>query len=321
MTPETRSLRASSLMGGGAILCAALVLAFLTVGAAGSWSFILSFRGEKLITIALVAWAVPFSTVLFHTLSNNQILTPSIMGFDALFVLVQTLAVFLLGSAAVAQINPVLMFGGELALMTLFSLALYRVLYARLSVSLELLLLVGIICGVLFRSIAGLLQRVIDPGEFLVLQDRIFASFSTATSSEQACAAVLIGVSSLWAWLRLPAIDAMMLGRDRAIAVGVNHRQLSIEIFLIVTFQVAASTALVGPITFFGLLVVHLVYRLMPGASHRITIPLSVLLGFLLLISAQVMLERILGFVGTVGMIIEFLGGIVFVLLLIGSRR
>lgn len=321
MTPATRSLRARKVLGGGAVLCAALVLAFLTVGASGSWSFILSFRGDKLITIALVAWAVPLSTILFHTLSNNQILTPSIMGFDALFVLVQTLAVFLLGSTVVARIDPVLVFGAELALMTLFSLALYRLLYVRLSQSLELLLLVGIICGVLFRSIAGLLQRLIDPGEFLVLQDRIFASFSSATPSEQACAAVLIVGSSLWAWVRLPAIDAMMLGRDRAIAVGVNHRQLSVELFLIVTFQVAAATALVGPITFFGLLVVHLVYRLLPGASHRITIPLSVMLGFLLLISAQVVLERILGFVGTVGMIVEFLGGIVFVLLLIGSRR
>lgn len=321
MSPAARSLRARMLMGGAAALCAALVLAFLTVGATGDWSFILSFRGDKLITIGLVAWAVPFSTVLFHTLSNNQILTPSIMGFDALFVLVQTLGVFLLGSAQVAMMDPALVFGFELAVMTLFSFGLYQLLYSGMSRSLELLLLVGIICGVLFRSVAGLLQRLIDPSEFLVLQDRVFASFSGATPSEQACAAVLIGISSLWAWYRLPALDAMMLGRDRAIAVGVNHKQLTMEIFLIVTFQVAASTALVGPITFFGLLVVHLAYRLLPGAPHRMTIPLSVLLGFLLLVGAQVMLERILGFIGTVGMIVEFLGGIVFVLLLIGRRQ
>ena len=321
MSPADRSMRARVLITGTTALCAGLILAFLTIGATGDWGFVLSFRGDRLITIALVAWAVPFSTVLFHTLSNNQILTPSIMGFDALFVLIQTLGVFLLGSAEVGAMDPRLVFAGELAIMTLFSVGLYRLLYARMTRSLELLLLVGIICGVLFRSVAGLLQRLIDPGEFLVLQDRIFASFSGVSSSEQLSAAVLIGLSSAWAWYRLPAIDAMLLGRDGSIAVGVDHKRLSLEIFLIVTFQVAATTALVGPITFFGLLVVHLAYRLLPGAPHGMLIPLSVLLGSVLLVGAQVLLERLLGLIGTVSMIVEFVGGVVFVLLLIGGRR
>lgn len=321
MSPLARSMRARVLMGAGAAVCAVLALGFLTIGATGTWAFVLSFRGDKLVTIALVAWAIPFSTVLFHTLSNNQILTPSIMGFDALFVLVQTLGVFLLGSAQVAGLDPRLVFVGELAVMTLFSMTLYWSLYARMSHALEVLLLVGIICGVLFRSIAGLLQRLIDPGEFLVLQDRIFASFSSASDAEQACAAVIICVTSLWAWVRLPSLDAMLLGRSGAVAVGVNYDRIAKEIFLIVTFQVAASTALVGPITFFGLLVVHLAYRLLPGAPHRMTIPLAVLIGGVLLIGAQIVLERLLGFIGTVGMVVEFIGGIAFILLLIGARK
>lgn len=320
MSPAARLLRARTLFVASVLFLGVLVLAFLTVGATGDWSFILPFRGDRLLTIALVAWAVPFSTILFHTLSNNQILTPSIMGFDALFVLIQTIGVYFLGSSRISGMNPQLVFTGELVVMTLFSLALYRLLYARMSRSIELLLLVGIICGVLFRSVAGLFQRLIDPGEFLVLQDRIFASFSGATNSEQLCAAIVIALSSAWAWYRLPAIDVMLLGRDRAIAAGVDHNRLSLEIFLIVTFQVAATTALVGPITFFGLLVVHLAYRLLPGAPHRMLIPLSVLIGAVLLISAQVVLERLLGFVGAVGMIVEFVGGIAFVLLLIGRR-
>lgn len=321
MSPALRFLRARTLFAGAALISGLLVLAFLTVGATGAWSFVLPFRGDRLITIALVAWAVPFSTILFHTLSNNQILTPSIMGFDALFVLTQTIGVYLLGSARIGGMDPRLVFAGELIVMTLFSLALYRLLYTRMSRSIELLLLVGIICGVLFRSVAGLLQRLIDPSEFLVLQDRIFASFSGATNAEQLCAAVVIVLSSIWAWVRLPAIDVMLLGRDRALAVGVDHNRLSLEMFLIVTFQVAATTALVGPITFFGLLVVHLAYRLLPGAPHRLLIPLSVLIGLVLLVGAQVVLERLLGFIGTVGMIVEFVGGIVFILLLIGGRR
>lgn len=321
MTPQHRLFLARVLLGGAAALCAALTLAYLTVGAVGNWSFILSFRGDKLITVALVAWAVPMATVLFHTITGNQILTPSIMGFDALFVLVQTVGVFVLGSALVSQLDPRLVFGGELILMTVFSLLLYRLLYMRISRSLELLLLVGVICGVLFRSVSGLLQRLIDPGEFLVLQDRVFASFSGASGVEQACAAGLICLSSLWALYRLPALDAMRLGRTGALSVGVDHGRLTLEVFVLVTFLTAAATALVGPITFFGLLVANLAYRLLPGAPHRMVLPLACLLGFVLLVGAQVILERLLGFIGTVGMVVEFMGGLLFVALLIGTRK
>lgn len=320
MSPEARTTRARQVSGASVLVGAALVVAFLTVGAVGDWSFVLSFRGDKLITIALVACAVPLSTVLFHTMSDNRILTPSIMGFDALFVLIQTAGVFLLGSARVAQFDPRLVFAAELGAMTLFSLALYRLLFTRIARSLELLLLVGVICGVLFRSLAGLLQRLIDPGEFLVLQDRVFASFSGASGTDQAWAAMLILGAGVWCRVRLPALDALMLGRNGAIAVGVDHRRLTFETFVVVTLLVAASTALVGPITFFGLLVANLAYRVLPGAPHRMIVPLAILFGFILLAGAQVVLERLLGFTGTVGMVVEFVGGILFILLLIGRR-
>ncbi|MHC9235655.1 iron chelate uptake ABC transporter family permease subunit [Pseudooceanicola sp. 502str34] len=321
MSPDARFHRARLLalsLGG---LMALAVAVYMTLGAVGSWSFVLSYRGEKLLTILLVAWAVPVSTVLFHVISRNQILTPSIMGFDALFMLIQTLAVFLIGAATVTQWNPVLVFLGELTAMVAFSTLLFRWLFGRIAQSLELLLLVGIIFGVLFRSVAGLLQRLIDPGEFLVLQDRLFASFSGADPQVLAMSAALVAAASLWAIWRLPAIDAMILGRDGALAVGVPHRRLTAEVFLIVTLLVAASTALVGPITFFGLLVANLAYRLLPGAPLRLTLPLAGLLGALLLVGAQVVLERVLGFTGTVGMVIEFLGGLLFILLLIERAR
>ncbi|MBY6090457.1 iron chelate uptake ABC transporter family permease subunit [Maritimibacter alkaliphilus] len=321
MSPDTRIHRARVLalsLGG---LMALAVAVYMTLGAVGSWSFVLSYRGEKLLTILLVAWAVPVSTVLFHVISRNQILTPSIMGFDALFMLIQTLAVFLIGAATVTQWPPVLVFLGELTAMVAFSTLLFRWLFGRIAQSLELLLLVGIIFGVLFRSVAGLLQRLIDPGEFLVLQDRLFASFSGADPQVLAMSAALVAAASLWAIWRLPAIDAMILGRDGALAVGVPHRRMTAEVFLIVTLLVAAATALVGPITFFGLLVANLAYRLLPGAPLRLTLPLAGLLGALLLVGAQVVLERVLGFTGTVGMVIEFLGGLLFILLLIERAR
>ena len=59
----------------------------MTLGANGQWDFVLPFRGGKLAVMLLVAYAVAVSSVLFQTVTHNRILTPAIMGFDALYLL------------------------------------------------------------------------------------------------------------------------------------------------------------------------------------------------------------------------------------------
>ena len=44
------------------------------------------------------------------------------------------------------------------------------------------MLLVGLVIGVLFRSLSHLMQRIMAPNEFIVLQDRLFANFNTVNS-------------------------------------------------------------------------------------------------------------------------------------------
>ncbi|RYZ45149.1 MAG: hypothetical protein EOO72_04745, partial [Myxococcaceae bacterium] len=87
------------LMGGLALLC---VAAFMTVGAQGRWDFVLPFRARKVLTVVMVAYAIAVSTVLFQTVTENRVLTPAIMGFDTLYVLLQTCLLFFLGSTTVA---------------------------------------------------------------------------------------------------------------------------------------------------------------------------------------------------------------------------
>ena len=82
------------------------MIAFMTLGARGSWSFVLPFRGIKLLSLLLVAYAIAVSTVLFQTISGNRLLTPSIIGFDAMYTLLQTIMVFFLGAAGASSIDP-----------------------------------------------------------------------------------------------------------------------------------------------------------------------------------------------------------------------
>src|SRR5690606_10110387 len=132
---------------------------FMTLDAKGSWSFVLSFRGKKLLSLALVAYSVAVSTVLFQTVTNNRILTPSIMGFDALYVLIKTAVVFFFGVSALVSIDSQIQFVVELAVMVGFSFLLFRWLFLGEERSLHLLVLVGIVFGILFRSLSQLMQR------------------------------------------------------------------------------------------------------------------------------------------------------------------
>ena len=104
MPPRSNSRRSPALvLSLLAVLAVASAVAFMTLGARGSWSFILAFRGTKLLSMATVAYAIALSTVLFQTVTNNRILTPSIMGFDSLYALLQTLLVLVLGAATVSM--------------------------------------------------------------------------------------------------------------------------------------------------------------------------------------------------------------------------
>ncbi|WP_062118247.1 iron chelate uptake ABC transporter family permease subunit [Aureimonas sp. AU40] len=295
---------------------------FLTLGARGGWGFVLAFRGGRLLALATVAFAVAVSTILFQTVTENRILTPSVMGFDALFVLVQTALVFALGQGALVSLGPIPRFAVNVAVMTGFSLLLFRWLFLRETHSLHRLVLVGIVLGILFRSLSNFLQRILDPNAFQVLQDTLFASFSRADVGLLGVSLVLIAAASL-VLLRIGhRFDVLTLGRSHAISLGLDHHRTVMTILLCVSVLVAVSTALVGPVTFFGLLVASLARALVGDSRHRFVLPAAVLLAIVTLVGGQTILERVFRFDTALSIIVEFLGGLVFlVLVLRGAAR
>lgn len=317
MRGNRRRLPPALLIAGLGGLTLLSIVLFMTLGAKGSWGFLLAFRGTKVAAMVLVGYAIAVSTVLFQTIANNRILTPSIMGFDFLYRLIQTVLVFELGSAAVAAFDPRLRFGIEVGAMVAFSWLLYRWLFTGGARGLHLLMLVGIVFGVLFRSLAGFLQRVIDPNEFLAVQDRLFASFNRVDGRLLLVSALVVLAVSVVVWRKARVLDVLALGRDAAINLGVDHRREVMQVLAIVSVLVAVSTALVGPVTFFGLLVANLAYLLVDAQRHRLVLPVAALVAVLVLMCGQIVLERLLGFNGALSIVIEFLGGIVFLVILV----
>jgi iron complex transport system permease protein len=295
---------------------------FMVVGVQGNWGFVLEFRGMKLATMVVVAISVSVSTLIFQSIVHNRILTPSFMGFDSLYQLVQTVLIFTMGSAFVATWDTGTRFLFEMALMVLFAVLLYRMVFSGGRRNIYMLMLVGIIFSVLFRSLNGFLQRIIDPNEFLMVLDRYFASFNRPEQDLLLLSAAVVLLASIWVWRNVTLLDVVALGRDTAINLGVNYNQFVIRSLLIVSVLVAGATALVGPFAFLGLLVVNIAYLLVPSHRHSLLIPASIGITMITLTAGQMVLEQWLGFGTALSVIIEFVGGLFFIFMLVrGSAK
>ncbi|MGY1848148.1 iron chelate uptake ABC transporter family permease subunit [Blastococcus sp. SYSU DS1021] len=304
-----------------AVLAVVAVAAFLTVGVSGSWSFALQMRGRRVAAMVVVGVAIAVSTVLFQTVANNRILTPEIMGFDRLFVLIQTLGVFLLGASTVTSTDPRLRFLVEVVVLVAFGAGLYRLLFGRTARDVYVLVLLGVVLGGLFLSLTLLVSRLIDPNEFLTLQDLMFASFNSVDVRLLTLSAVVVGLVTVAVWRLLPRLDVVALGRDTAIGLGVEHRRVVNRALLAVAVLVGVATALVGPVTFLGLLVANLARQLLGTHRHAWVLPGAALLAVLALVGGQLVLERVFGFNSALSIVINFVGGIVFIALLVRESR
>lgn len=304
------------------VVAIALAILYLVIGLnSRNWDFALSLRVPKLVAIIITGAAIAYSTAIFQTITNNRILTPSIMGLDSMYILLQTVVLFSFGSTSVLVINSGINFGISLVGMIGFALVLTRFLFRREDNSIYFLLLVGLITGSLFQSLASFMQMVIDPNEFLVLQNRMFASFNNVNTNLLVFALVLMVAVGLYARRYSHVLDVVALGRDQAINLGVNYDEVIQKLMIIVAILVSLSTALVGPITFLGLLVVNLGRQFIKSYRHSHLIIASILLSIIALVGGQLLIERLLNFGTPISVIINLIGGLYFIYLLLKENR
>ncbi|CNK02676.1 putative iron transport permease [Yersinia aldovae] len=293
------------------------MIIFMTINLSGNIRYVLVHRGLILATMLLVAFAAGTATVLFQTVTNNRILTPSVMGLEALFILIQTMLIFFVDANGFRVLGITGKFLCESALLLLFSVFLYRWLLTGIGINLHKVLLVGLVCGTLFRSLSSLMQRLLSPGEFAILQGRVFATFTRAVPEIIAVSAGITLMVGITVWRMRHCLDIIALGRSTAINLGVAYQKKITTILLLVSLLVAISTALVGPLTFLGLLVANLAYQVVGSFRHQYLLPGVFLLGAITLVGGQLILERLLNMSGTLSVVIEFIGGALFIYLLI----
>lgn len=303
-----------------ALLAASAV--YMTYDARGPWSFLLPFRGQKLAALLLVGACLSVATILFQTITGNRILTPSILGFDALYVMILSLMVHLWGATGFAEMPRVLVFGVNTALMSALGLGLFLLLMRGARGEMMRLVLTGIILGVLLRSGSDFLQRLIDPQEFSVVTAVSFARFNTIDPVLlPLTAAVTLPVLAL-AWAMRHRLDVLGLGDEVALGLGEPPRRGQAIALVLICVLVAAATALVGPMAaFFGLIVSAIAHVVTPTERHAILLPSAVLTGCLTMVAGQTVMERLLDLATPLSVVVEAVGGALFLALLLKRKR
>ncbi len=314
--------RGRILIGGLALLVLLLAALWMWQGlpAGGNRAFILKLRAVKLVGLLTVAAAIAVSTMLFQTVSANRVLTPSIMGFDWLYMLLQTVLVAVLGISGFAGIGKGEKFVMEVVVMAVFAMLLFGTLLGKGKRDIPRMILTGVILGVLFRSAAGLVARLLDPNSFAVVQSATVASFSRIDAGLLPFgvgATVLAIAAALWL---APRLDVMALGRDVAVSLGLHYDRLVLATLALIAVLVAVSTAMVGPVTFFGLVVAGLAHGLARSARHAQLLPVAALIAAVILVGGQTLFERALGQTATLSVVVDFLGGLFFLSLLLKGQ-
>ncbi|MEX2783889.1 iron chelate uptake ABC transporter family permease subunit [Streptococcus sp. H49] len=279
--------------------------------------YLIKTRYQKLLALLLTAFCIAVSTLIFQTITDNRILTPSIMGLDNLYVLIQTVLLYGLGSQKMMRLPAWGNYCFSLVAMLVFSYLLFRLLFRYQRYSLYFMLLTGTILNTLFASMSSFLQMIIDPNDYLILQSSLFASFNAINTDVLFLSGLAVFLAFLIHYPDFKYLDVLWLGKEKAVNLGLPYNRILVRFFLLVSLLVSVSTSLVGPITFLGLLLANLAYQLFKTYKHSLLLPGAVLLGIIALVGGQYLVESIFALNVQLTVVLNLLGGSYFIIILL----
>ena len=282
-------------------------------------SFLPIVRRRMVALVAMIISAIcqSLATVAFQSSTNNRIITPSLLGFEAIYSTIHTSTMFFFGTGVFIRFTGIESFVFQVIAMVLICLLLYGWLLCGKYGDLQLMLLVGVIIGTGLRSVSSFMRRLLAPSEFDVLQARLFGSVSNANAEYFPIAIPIVIAAALLILAHARKLNVLSLGSSTSTALG-SHHQFGVTYMLtLVSVLMSISTALVGPLTFFGFLVATMTYQVTPSYDHRYIFPMALAIGFLIITGAYFFMYHVFRAQGVVSVIIEMFGGIVFLIVVL----
>ena len=257
------------------------------------FAYALKIRTPKLIVMLITAFAIGGASLVFQSIINNTIVTPCLLGMNSLYTLIHTAVYFAAGSVSLFASNTNVAFAVDLVLMGVTATVIYSYLFKKTKHNVLYVLPIGTVLTSLFPSIQNTLTRVMDPNEYDTLLNTLVASFSNI-NSEIIVFSVLVLTILIFALRKdLALLNVITLGKEQAINLGVDYDNCIRRLLLGVTLCIAVATAMVGPISFLGLIIANLARQFLKTYRHGQLILGSALFGMAVLIGGQLLVEQI----------------------------
>ena len=285
------------------------------------FQYAMKIRTPKLIVMLITAFAIGGASIVFQSIINNTIVTPCLLGMNSLYTLIHTAVVFCAGSASVLASNPNLSFAVDLLLMGVVATVVYSYLFQKTNHNILYVLLIGTVLSSFFSSIQSTMTRIMDPNEYDTLLNTLVASFSNINSEIIVFSLVLLALLIFFLRKELALLDVLTLGKAQAINLGVDYDRCVRRLLLGVTLCIAIATAMVGPISFLGLIIANLARQLLKTYRHTYLILGSALFGMFVLVGGQLLVEHAFAYAIPVSVFITVGGGIYFLYLLLNNRK
>ena len=282
--------------------------------------FSMKIRSPKLLAMLIAAFAIGAASIIFQSVINNRIVTPCLLGMNSLYTLMHTVVYFVFGSTSFLAVNANAAFVVDLVIMVVVATFIYGYLFKKTNYNVLYVLLIGTVLSSFFGSIQETMVRVMDPNEYDNLLLTLVAGFDNINGEIIAACAGILALMAFILRKELALLDVITLGKDQAINLGVDYDKTVGKLLIGVTACIAVATAMVGPISFLGLIIANLGRQIMKTYRHSHLILGASLFGMMTLVGGQWIVEHLAAYTVPVSTFITLGGGIYFLYLLLKKR-
>ena len=282
--------------------------------------YILSLRIPTLVVMMIAAFSIGSASLIFQSIINNRIVTPCLLGMNAMYTLVHTAVIFVVGSGSILATNANLSFTVDLIVMSVVATFIYSFMFEKTGNNVLYVLLIGTVLSSFFGSIQSTMIRVMDPNEYDALLTTLVADFNNVNVEVIYFSLILLIALTIFLWKDLKLLDVITLGKAQAINLGVDYDRTVRRLLLGVVLCIAVATAMVGPISFLGLIIANLARQLLKTHKHNHLILGSALMGMLAIIAGQFVSQHIFSYAVPISTFITIGGGIYFLYLLLFKK-
>lgn len=285
------------------------------------FAYAMGLRLPRLAVILIAGFAISAAAIVFQTIIRNTIVTPCLLGMNSLYLLIHTAVVFFLGSGSLFAVNPVYAFAADVIVMGFVAGFIYYTIFQKTGGNVLYVLLIGTVLSTFFSSMQNSLTRIMDPNEYDALLNTLTASFTNVNAACIIPGALLLAAIAWWLRKDLAILDVISLGREQAVSLGVDYERTLRRLMVGVALYIAVTTALVGPLSFLGLITANVARQLFTTYRHTWLIAGSACVGMLILTAGQFVVEHVMVYAVPVSVFVTIGGGIYFLYLVLTAGK